>query len=149
MKYKNRREFYRYELNFPLWFEIEPKFEEPHCVKYNILNINQKGMCFDAKFHYDIGKLLGIRFALPGFEELVYAIFQIIWSKKIAHGNLYRIGGEFLYLKNADQEKFRLVAERYSKKIASVYLCPNCGHIGYHIKLNEEELKDLENIVGS
>ena len=61
------REFYRYELNIPVWLEIEPDIGEPQRERCNIINISQKGIQFESKNDYEKDKKLGVRFFLPSF----------------------------------------------------------------------------------
>jgi len=143
---KNEREFYRYELNIPVWFEIEPEVGEPRRERCDVINISQKGIMFEGKIQYEVGKLLGVRFFLPRFGAPVRAVVKVIWTEEITAGERYRIGGEFLELKNADQEMFRLIAEDFSREFASAGVCPNCGYRGKQITLSKDELQLLKKI---
>jgi len=148
MDNKKDREFYRYELNIPVWLEIEPDIGETQRDRCNIINISQKGIMFEAKSGFEKDRRLGVRFFLPRFGAPVRGVVKVVWAKEIIPGSLYRIGGEFVELENADQEKFRLIAENYPKNYVADTICPSCGYMEEHIKLSNEEFKLLEIILG-
>ncbi len=115
-----KREYYRYEINIPLWFEVEPIFKKPFQSKCKMIDINPKGILFEAKICFKVEKLLGLRFFLPLFSEPVRALAQVIWTKEEIPKNLYRTGAEFLDIKNAEESKFHFLSKEYPKKIAEV-----------------------------
>lgn len=148
MENKKKREFYRYELNIPVWLEIEPEIGEPQRERCNIINISQKGIMFEAKSAFKKEKRLGVRFFLPRFGAPVRGTIKVIWTKEIVAGKLYRIGGEFVELVNADQEQFRRIAENYPDNYAAATICPSCGYMKENISLNQVDFQLLEMIMG-
>jgi hypothetical protein len=138
------REFFRYELNIPVWLEIEPDIGEPYRERCNIINISQKGILFESKSSYEDDRKLGVRFFLPSFGAPVRGVVKVVWSKEIIPNSLYRIGGEFMELENADQEQFKIVWENYSNLRARETICPKCGYMEDKILLTKEDIKIVE-----
>jgi hypothetical protein len=138
------REFFRYELNIPVWLEIEPDVGEPYRERCNIINISQKGILFESKSAYKEGRKLGVRFFLPSFGAPVRGVLKVVWSKEIIPNSLYRIGGEFVELVNADQQQFKIVWENYSNQRAFATVCPKCGYVEEKIILSKEDVKIIE-----
>jgi hypothetical protein len=135
------REFHRYEVNIPCWFEVEPIFEKPFQSRCKIINISQKGMLFEGKLYYEIGKHLGLRFCLPSVEDTIRAFSQIVWTKEVISEKLYRIGVEFIDLKNADQQKFQLLTEEIFEKLSTAIISSGCIYVENQLHLSEEELQ--------
>ena len=144
MEHDKEREFYRYELNIPVWLEIEPDIGEPQRERCNIINISQKGIQFESKNDYEKDKKLGVRFFLPSFGAPVRGTIVVVWTKEIIPGSVYRIGGEFVELENADQEQFKVIAESYSTLRGFQTICPSCGYMDDKIQLDKDDIKIIE-----
>jgi Tfp pilus assembly protein PilZ len=138
---EREREFHRYEVNIPCWFEIEPVFEKPFQSRCRIINISQKGMLFEGKLHYEIGKHLGLQFCLPSFEDTIKAFSQIVWTKEIIPKKVHRIGVEFIDLKNANQQKFQLITEEIFERLSTAIISSGCIYVDNQLHLSEEEIQ--------
>jgi hypothetical protein len=138
---EREREFHRYEVNIPCWFEIEPIFEKSFQSRCRIINISQKGMLFEGKLYYEIGKHLGLQFCLPSVEDTIKAFSQIVWTKEIIPEKLHRIAVEFINLKNAGQQNFQLITEEIFERVSTAIISSGCIYVDNQLHLSEEELQ--------
>jgi len=67
-------------------------------------NIGELGVCLVTEESYAIGSRLLLMIRIPGTQEPVPAIAKVIWWKHFRNNPEFRIGCEFVEIKQADRE---------------------------------------------